>query len=77
MSDDDPFAGECDATATGLMQCLKMLADEAGSLRLSRTQSALREALEICLCENGSAPGPDPRDAAFAADPDDRPRLLH
>ena len=52
MAEDDPFASECEANAAGIMQCLQMLAEEAASLRLSRTLAALREAIDVCAAEN-------------------------
>jgi hypothetical protein len=52
MAEDDPFAPECEADAGGIMQCLQMLAEEAASLRLSRTLAALREAIDVCAAEN-------------------------
>jgi len=56
MTDDDPFASECEANASGIMQCLQMLAEEAASLRLSRTLAALREAIDVCAAENLADP---------------------
>lgn len=52
-SDDD--APEYDATASGIVQCLIMLAEEAAALKLSRTLDALRDALEICRVESKPA----------------------
>ena len=52
MAEDDPFASECEADAGGIMQCLRMLAEEAANLRLSRTLAALREAIDVCAAEN-------------------------
>lgn len=49
MHEDDSLS--CDATATGILQCLRMLAEEAESLRLTRTLVALREAIETCSAE--------------------------
>jgi hypothetical protein len=55
MNDDDVFSldsdSDCDATATGIISCLRMLADEAASLKLARTITALRETIEICAAE--------------------------
>jgi hypothetical protein len=39
------------ASANGIVQCLRMLADEAASLRMTQTLKALRDALEICRAE--------------------------
>jgi len=52
MIEDDLFTSECEANASGIMQCLRMLAEEAASLRLSRTLAALREAIDVCAAEN-------------------------
>lgn len=52
MTEDDTFSSECEANATGIMHCLRMLADEAASLRLSRTLAALRDAIDACAAEN-------------------------
>lgn len=41
----------CLATASGIMHCLRMLADEAASLNLSRTLVAIHEALQTCESE--------------------------
>ncbi len=49
MNDEDSLS--CDATATGILQCLRMLAEEAASLQLTRTLTALREAIETCVAE--------------------------
>lgn len=42
-----------DATAHGILQCLRMLTDEASTLRLGRTLAALRAAMKICAEESG------------------------
>ncbi len=49
MNEEDALA--CDATATGILHCLRMLAEEAAMLRLSRTLDALRDAIEACASE--------------------------
>lgn len=41
------------ASATGILQCLKLLAAEAASLKLLRTLSAIEEALEMAASESG------------------------
>jgi len=46
----------CHATARGISQCLKMLAEEAGSLHLSSTVRALWSAIRICEHESSSRP---------------------
>lgn len=50
------------ATPNGLIQCLRMLAEEASILNLDRTFAALQEALDTCNLEvlsnhpSGAAP---------------------
>ncbi|MBV9734666.1 MAG: hypothetical protein JO209_02065 [Acidisphaera sp.] len=39
------------ASATGILQCLRMLAAEAAVLRLERTFIALRDAVRACEAE--------------------------
>jgi len=46
----------CDATARGIAQCLRMLADEAASLDLSCTARALWSAIRICERESRRTP---------------------
>ncbi len=48
---DENDAMSCDATATGILECLRMLADEAASLQLGRTLTALHEAIVVCAAE--------------------------
>lgn len=50
-----------DASPGGIAECLRMLADEAASLRLVRTLMALLETAEICQIEASAiAPQPEP-----------------
>lgn len=42
---------DSDPTARGIVQCLRMLVEEAGSLRLARTLAALQTAMTICADE--------------------------
>ncbi len=44
---------ECTATVSGIFECLRMLAQEAASLNLSRTVGAITAALEACASERG------------------------
>lgn len=39
-------------TPLGLLRCLQALAEEAASLRLTRTLSALQHAIETCRAES-------------------------
>lgn len=41
-------------SATGIVHCLQLLAQEAASLKLLRTLSAIEDALEMAACESGS-----------------------
>ena len=51
MQDDESAASDCHAAASGLLQCLVMLADEADKRRLARTHVALRKAIRACRDE--------------------------
>lgn len=42
---------EIQATTVGLIQCLRMLAEEASMLNLDRTVAALQGALQTCSLE--------------------------
>lgn len=57
MTDDDAIG----ATAQGLVQCLRMLTDEAASLNLLHTFAALQDALATCQLEmvSGAESGAD------------------
>jgi hypothetical protein len=50
----DPGDAEGDPTAHGIVQCLKMLVDEATSLGLARTLDALKAAMTVCAAEGDS-----------------------
>jgi hypothetical protein len=56
MNEEDNLLS-CDATATGILQCLRMLAEEAASLHLTRTLTALRDAIETCVSERTGETG--------------------
>ena len=49
--DDEDFATQ--ASASGILQCLRSLASEAASLHMLRTLSAIEDALEAAACESG------------------------
>jgi hypothetical protein len=51
----DDLDTDCAATPSGIMQCLRMLAEEAATLNLSRTLLAIHEALQTCESEGGDA----------------------
>ena len=57
MSDDETQHPDCDPNAIGIIHCLHMLAEEAGSLQLARTMRALREAIAICEAERPPVAG--------------------
>ncbi len=47
---DSPDA-DSDPTARGIVQCLRMLADEAAALGMARTLDALQAAISVCAVE--------------------------
>jgi hypothetical protein len=53
---------DCPASAEGIAHCLRMLTEEAATLKLSRTLAALQQALATCENE-GLRPGAAPRSA--------------
>ena len=63
----DGIDADGDPTAQGIVQCLRMLADEAAALGLGRTLAALRTAITVCASEGETADGEDA--AGDAADP--------
>jgi hypothetical protein len=52
LAEDQP---DCDATVRGIAGCLRMLADEAATLRLPRTLAALKAAIAACAEEGPAA----------------------
>ncbi len=50
MLDDEAIS----ASAHGILQCLRLLAEEAATLNLQRTLSAIQDALETAADESGS-----------------------
>jgi hypothetical protein len=48
---DDAMQQDEKPSAVGLLRCLRMLADEAVSLELTRTLAVLQQAMEICRTE--------------------------
>ena len=44
-------------TTNGLLECLRMLADEASSMQLTRTSAALQEAMAACRAEASASLG--------------------
>ena len=59
MSDQPQFPSDLgDApypSARGILDCLRMLADEATALRLAGTADALRAAIAVCVAESEAA----------------------
>jgi hypothetical protein len=51
MDDDAQTMPSDDLTASGIVQCLRMLAEEAAALRLARTLAALQTAIDVCAAE--------------------------
>ena len=51
MGDEDLERNELSTSATGIVECLRMLADEAAELQLDDTLRALREAIAVCQTE--------------------------
>ena len=58
MHDDNSTLTDSDASASGILHCLRMLAEEAADLRLAGTLRALREAIAICQTERIDATAP-------------------
>lgn len=52
---DEDGTFQSDASAQGIIQCLRMLAQEAGSLKLVRTVMAVVEAVAACEAELAAA----------------------
>jgi hypothetical protein len=60
-------------TAQGIVDCLRMLLEEAGALHLQRTRQALQAAMAICSAErmerevegDAAAPPPEPELRVF------------
>jgi hypothetical protein len=72
MDDDSGFPDfpdapdtDADPTARGIVQCLRMLADEAAALGMARTLDALQAAIRVCAAEGDAGEpltdGDDPR----------------
>jgi hypothetical protein len=56
MSDEPDNESAIAASATGIVQCLRMLAEEAASLNLRQTLEAIREAMQACAAEGSELP---------------------
>ena len=50
--DENDFAAP--PSAVGILHCLRLLAQEAASLKLLRSLSAIEDALEMVACETGA-----------------------
>ncbi len=66
MGNDDLDLNGLSSSATGILECLRMLADEAAELQLDDTLRALREAIEVCQSERDKV---DPLDEAHIGAP--------
>ena len=55
MGDEDLELSGLSSSATGILECLRMLADEAAELQLGDTLRALREAIAVCQTEGSRA----------------------
>ena len=53
-----------DPTARGIVQCVRMLADEAAALGLGRTLAALQTAITVCAGEGDTGDAAADGDAA-------------
>lgn len=51
LTEGDDCPEDSEATGSGILRCLEMLADEALALRMQRTLDALLEALDTCTSE--------------------------
>ena len=66
MDDDTSFPDFLDApetdsdpTARGIVQCLRMLAEEAAALGMGRTLDALQTAINVCAVESDAVESQD------------------
>lgn len=60
MQDEDFITADLTPSATGILECLRMLADEASELQLDDTLRALHQAIAICELERGRSNVADP-----------------
>lgn len=51
MEDIDTPSEDCPASARGIIDCLRMLVEEAAGLRLNGTTAALERAIAVCTAE--------------------------
>jgi hypothetical protein len=59
MDDSSDSSEEYSASARGIVHCLRMLVEEAATLRLSGTTAALQHAIAVCTAEcEGFGPFP-------------------
>ena len=72
----DSGSSDYEADSRGIMQCLRMLTEEAAGLRLAQTCEAIRRAIEICALENGLVPIPEAT-VTEAPDGPAEPAILH
>lgn len=60
MGDDDLERNDLSTSATGIVECLRMLADEAAELQLDDTLRALHEAIAVCQTERVKTDSAEP-----------------
>ncbi len=48
----DELVAQCDPAARAILHCLRMLAEEAGSLSMPHTSAALTRAMQACAAES-------------------------
>jgi hypothetical protein len=82
MDDDASFPDLAEAagnepSARGILQCLRLLADEAATLHLGRTVAALRTAMLVCADEGGTEDDAAAEDHDAAVTTERPPPLLH
>lgn len=66
MAEFAPLPAESDPPVSGIMHCLRLLAEEAESFGLARTHLAICQVMRICEAEQrpqrpGPTPGPGKR----------------
>ncbi len=68
MHDEDLERNDLTTSATGIVECLRMLADEAAELQLDDTLRALREAIAVCQTERVKADCGEPIEFGVPSD---------
>lgn len=68
MGDEDLGLNGPSSSATGILECLRMLADEAAELQLDGTLRALHQAIAVCQSERRKADPVELSDVRIPAD---------